>query len=82
MTRAIAAHAATSLADLIDHARLTGRPVDCDPGLVPPDRADEECDLADALERLGVPVTPPRAQRQRRLATTLRALTPRRWKAG
>lgn len=74
MTRAIAAHAATSLDDLAAHARLTGRPIDCDPGLVPPDLADEECDLADALERHGVPVTPPRAQRQRRLSAALRRL--------
>ena len=63
MTRALAAH-----------ARLTGRPIDCDPGMVPPDLADEECDLADALERRGVPVTPPRAQRQRRLSAALRRL--------
>lgn len=36
--------------------------------------ADEECDLADALERRGVPVTPSRAQRQRRLTVALRRL--------
>lgn len=75
MIRAIAARAATSLDDLIAHARHTGRPVDCDPGLVPPDRADEECDLADELERRGVPVTPPARVRQRRLAVALRRLT-------
>ena len=74
MTRALAAHAATSLADLAAQVRATGRPVDCDPGLVPPDMADEECDLADALERHGVPVTPNRAQRQRRLAAALRRI--------
>lgn len=74
LTRAIAAHAATSLDDLAAQARLTGRPIDCDPGLVPPDLADEECDLADALERRGVPVTPSRAQRQRRLTVALRRL--------
>ncbi len=72
MTRAIAAHAATSLEDLVAHARLTGRPVDCDPGLVPWDRADDECDLADALERAGVSVTPSRATRARRLGAALR----------
>ena len=72
MTRALAAHAATSLDDLAAQARATGRPVDCDPGLVPLDLVDETCDLADALERAGVPVTPTRAQRQRRLAAALR----------
>lgn len=73
MTRALAAHAATSLDDLADQARATGRPIDCDPGMVPWDRADEECDLADALERHGVPVAPDRATRARRLGAALRA---------
>ena len=74
MTRALAAHAATSLDDLAAQARATGRPIDCDPGMVPPEMADEECDLADELERRGVPVTPLRAQRQRRLSAALRRL--------
>lgn len=74
LTRAIAARAATSLADLIHHARLTGRPVDCDPALTPPDLADETCDLADELERRGVPVTPPASVRRRRLTVALRRL--------
>ena len=74
MTRALAAHAATSLDDLAAYARATGRPVNCDPCLAPPDLADEECDLADALECHGVPVTPPRTQRQRRLSAALRRL--------
>lgn len=73
MTRALAAHAATSLDDLAALARATGRPVDCDPGLVPWDRADEEAELADALELAGVPVTPNRATRARRLGAALRA---------
>ncbi len=73
MTRALAAHAATSLDDLAALARATGRPVDCDPGLVPWDRADEEAELADALERAGVPVAPDRATRARRLGAALRA---------
>ncbi len=73
MTRALAAHAATSLDDLAALARATGRPVDCDPGLVPWDRADEEAELADALERAGVPVAPNRATRARRLGAALRA---------
>lgn len=72
MTRALAAHAAVSLDDLADQARATGRPIDCDPGLVPWDRADEECILADALERHGVPVTPDRATRGRHLSAALR----------
>ena len=72
MTRALSAHAATSLGDLVTLARATGRPVDCDPGLVPWDMADEECELADALERAGVPVTPNRATRARRLGAALR----------
>jgi hypothetical protein len=73
VTRALAAHAATSLDDLAALARATGRPVDCDPGLVPWDRADEEAELADALERAGVPVAPDRATRARRLGAALRA---------
>jgi hypothetical protein len=73
VTRALAAHAATSLDDLAALARATGRPVDCDPGLVPWDRADEEAELADALERAGVPVAPNRATRARRLGAALRA---------
>ena len=72
MTRALAAHAATSIDDLAALARATGRPVDCDPRMVPWDMADEECELADALERCGVPVTPNRATRARRLGAALR----------
>jgi hypothetical protein len=72
MIHAIAAHAAASIEDLIAHARLTGRAVDCDPGLVPWYLADEECLLADALEDAGVRVTPNRATRARRLGAALR----------
>jgi hypothetical protein len=74
IARALAAHAAGSLDELAAYHAHLGRPVDCDPGLVPPEDADAECDLADALERRGVPVVPSRAVRQRRLAAVLRKM--------
>lgn len=75
MERALAAHGlAASVEDLAGYWRALGRPVPCDPGLVPPEHADEEADLADALEAIGAPVTPPRAVRQRRLTAALRKL--------
>ena len=75
MERALASHGmATSVEDLAAYYRALGRPVPCDPALVPPEYADAECDLADALEAIGAPVTPPRAVRQRRLAAALRKL--------
>jgi len=75
MERALAAHGmAASVEDLAAYWRALGRPVPCDPGACPPDRADEEADLADALEAIGAPVVPSRAVRQRRLTAALRKL--------
>lgn len=75
MDRALAAHGlAASVEDLAAYWRALGRPVPCDPGLVPPEYADEEADLADALEAIGAPVVPPRNVRQRRLTAAIRKL--------
>lgn len=75
LSRALASHGmANSVEDLAGYWRALGRPVPCDPALVPPEHADAECDLADALEAIGAPVIPPRAVRQRRLTAALRKL--------
>ena len=75
LTRALASHGlAASVEDLAAYYRALGRPVPCDPALVPPEHADAECDLADALEAIGAPVVPPRDIRQRRLTAALRKL--------
>lgn len=73
LSRALAGHAAVSLDDLAAHARRHGA-VDCNPGLVPPDLADDEAMLADTLEAMGVPVVPSRAVRNRALTSALRRL--------
>lgn len=73
LRRALSGHAAVSLDDLAAHARQHGA-IDCNPGLVPPDQADGEALLADALEAMGVPVTPPRAVRNRALNAALAKL--------
>lgn len=73
LRRALAGHAAVSLDDLAARARVHG-PIDCNPAMVPPDMADGEALLADALEAMGVPVVPSRAVRNRGLNAALTRL--------
>jgi len=73
LRRALSGHAAGSLDDLAAHARQHGA-IDCNPGLVPPDLADGEALLADALEAMGVLVKPSRAVRNRGLNAALARL--------
>lgn len=68
--RALAGHAASSLDELLTRPD----PIDCDPGLVPPDLADEEALLADALEARGARVVPSRSVRARHLTAALARL--------
>lgn len=77
LAHALGYHAATCIDDLAAQVQLTGRPIDCDPGTVPPEHADAECDLADELERAGIPVTPDARIRHRRLTAALRRMTRR-----
>lgn len=72
MTTPLGTHCFGSIEELIAYYQALGKPVNCDPALVPVEYADEECDLADELERRGVPVVPSASKRKQRLAQALR----------
>lgn len=72
--RALGSFGVSSVSELIELSKSIRGTLDLDPGLVPPDLADEMCNLADELESRGVKVVPSRKRRQQRLSVALKKI--------